>query len=156
MRKAPPKNPNAPTLTREGYFTVPGIKQLQRMRDEELTTVQRFVIGREDTGEIMFLKPVDLRGVNLDSLIEIEKGKILMYPERVVEGGAATAKPPPGEGLNNPAMLTFRRMIVKQKGDAKALAKFRQKLIDHAAKIGAVFVHYDAEIGTWMMKVESF
>ena len=156
VRKAPPKNPNAPTLTKEGYFTVPGIKLLRRMTDEELLTVERFVIGREDTGEVMFLNPVDLCGVNLDSVIEIEKGKIILYPDSTAVGTVAATKPPPGEGLNTPAMLTFRRMIVKQKGDAKAVAKFRQKLIDHAAKIGAVFVHYEAETGIWMMKVDSF
>ncbi len=34
--------------------------------------------------------------------------------------------------------------------------RFRQKLVDHAAKIGAVFVHYDADAGDWIMKVDGF
>ncbi len=42
---------------------------------------------------------------------------------------------------------------MKQK-DAKSLAKFRQKLVDLAAKVNGVFVHYDGE--TWIMKVDKF
>lgn len=143
-------NLKAPTLTREDYFTVPSIDYLRQLPDGELAAVDRFVIGREDIGEVLFLRPVDLRGLDLDSLIDIEKGKIALYPE------PSAAKPPPGQGLNMPALLTFRRMVVKQKGDAKVVAKFKQRLIDHAAKIGAVFVHYEVETGIWNMKVDSF
>jgi hypothetical protein len=32
----PPVNPNAPKLTKEGYFTIPPMKHLQRLRDEQL------------------------------------------------------------------------------------------------------------------------
>ena len=44
--KAPPPliNSNAPTLTREGYFTMPPLKRLQRMTDDELAAVDRFVV----------------------------------------------------------------------------------------------------------------
>ena len=40
----PPVNPDAPTLNREGYFTLPPLKRLQRMTDEELAAVDRFVV----------------------------------------------------------------------------------------------------------------
>lgn len=143
-------NFNAPTLTKEGYFTLPPINLLRRLPDGELAYVERFVIGREDIGEVLFINPVDLRGLDLDSIIDIEKGKIALYPE------SSAKKPPPGEGLNMPALLTFRRMVVKQKEDAKAVAKFKQRLVDHASKIGAVFVHYEVETGMWTMKVDSF
>lgn len=143
-------NPNSPTLTREGYFTVPPVALLRQLTDGELAAVERFVLGRKDIGEVLFISPVDLRGLDLDSLIDIEKGKIVVYPE------PSPAKPPPGKGLNMPALLTFRRMHVKQRGDATAVAKFKQRLIDHAAKIGAVFVHYEVETGIWNIKIDSF
>ena len=157
-RAMAPVNPSAPTLTKEGYFTVPPFKRLRRLPDDNLRAVDRFVVGREDVGEVMFLKPVDVRGLDLDAVLEIEKGKIVLYPERSAAAGAAEAvpKPPPGQGLNVPAMLSFHRMVVKQRDNVKAVAKFRQKLVDHAAKIGAVFVHYDADTGTWIMKVDEF
>jgi hypothetical protein len=130
-------------------------------------------VGRIDTGEALFLRPVDIRDLDLDTIVEIEKGKILLYTEpstsppatgqrashsggapdaagsnggqslrsrgRQVSGMAAApgaaadpaqpalkaalVKPARGEGLNVPAMLTFRRMVVKQKDDAAAVAR---------------------------------
>ncbi len=35
-RRQPPVNANAPVLVREGYFTVPDIRRLRRMSDDEL------------------------------------------------------------------------------------------------------------------------
>ena len=117
-------------------------------------------------GEVAFLRRVDVRGLDLDAIVAIEKGKILLYPEASVgtersTGGASGStgeaaakpqrrrkpsvtavtpasaaasaspdamrapilKPPPGAGLNVPAMLTFRRMLVKQRDDAGAVAR---------------------------------
>ncbi len=65
--------------------------------------MQRFVIGRENTGEVQFLHPVNVLKLDLDSVIDIEKGRIQVYG--LPSGPAA---PPPGEQLNVPAMLTFR------------------------------------------------
>ena len=36
LRRPPPVNPGAPRLTKDDYFTVPDMKRLRRMRDEEL------------------------------------------------------------------------------------------------------------------------
>ena len=61
------------------------------------------MIGREDVGEVQFLLPVNLLGLDLDNLVEIEKGRIQVY-------GIPGAPGPPrlGQGLNVPAMLIFR------------------------------------------------
>lgn len=65
--------------------------------------LDRFVIGREDVGEVQFLLPVDVTGLDLDDVIDIEKGKIQVYG---LPGSAAA--PSPGAGLNVPSMLIFR------------------------------------------------
>ncbi len=65
--------------------------------------MDRFVVGREEVGEVQFLLPVDLVGMDLDNVVEIEKGKIQVYG---LEGQAAA--PALGKGLNVPAMLVFR------------------------------------------------
>ena len=65
--------------------------------------IERFVLGRAEVGEIQFLSGVDLCGVSLDPLIEIEKGRIQLYG---LAGGPAA--PAPGTHLNVPAILTFR------------------------------------------------
>jgi Nucleoporin autopeptidase len=159
------------------------------------------------------MQPVDVRGLDLDAILDIEKGKIVLYPEAaplpasmsrtvlaagkpparrrsIVRGSMSTSqpsvaagartrsrksrsgagdgkpkdaapravvpKPACGSGLNVPALLTFRRMVVKKRNDTAALLAFREKLEAHAAKIGAVFVHYEADSGTWVMKVDGF
>jgi len=68
-----------------------------------LQAMDRFVVGREEVGEVQFLLPVDLVGMDLDNVIEIEKGKIQVYG---LEGQALA--PALGRGLNVPAMLVFR------------------------------------------------
>ena len=68
-----------------------------------MKVVDRFVVGREDLGEVQFLLPVDLVGLDLDKIIDIDKGKIQVYG---LEGEAVA--PIMGQGLNVPAMLVFR------------------------------------------------
>ena len=65
--------------------------------------VDRFVIGRKDVGEVAFIGPVDVRGLVLDDIIDVEKGRIQIYG---LPGGAQ--RPAVGQGLNQPALLTFR------------------------------------------------
>ena len=68
-----------------------------------LQAVYRLVIGRKDIGEVAFLGPVDLRGLVLDDIVDIDKGKIQVYG---LPGGAQ--RPALGQGLNKPALLSFR------------------------------------------------
>lgn len=87
---------------------------------------------------------------------QADEGPAAASSEAATTPVTASATPPRGTGLNVPALLTFRRMIVKDRDDASAVKKFRAKLQAHAAKVGAVFVHYDGESGTWIMKVDGF
>ena len=51
-----PDNPAAPTLTRDGYYTVPPLKLIRRLGDAQLAALERFVVGREGYGEVQFLQ----------------------------------------------------------------------------------------------------
>ena len=53
------------------------------------------------------------------------------------------------------ARLVRRRMLVKQQ-DAASVTKFLAKLQGHAKKMGGTFVHYNAQDGVWIPKVEHF
>jgi hypothetical protein len=64
------------------------------------------------------------------------------------------ALPPPGQGLNQPALLTFRRMAVRQRHDRRTVDAFRGTLLETSARLGGVFVHYDADEGVWMLKLD--
>ena len=65
-------------------------------------------------------------------------------------------RPPPGEGLNQPALLTFRRMALRQPADRRTVEAFRGRLLEAAARMGGVFVHYDPEQGVWLLKLDAW
>ena len=53
------------------------------------------------------------------------------------------------------ASVLRRRMLVKQQ-DPGSVAKFQAKLQGHAKKMDGTFVHYNAQDGVWILKVEHF
>ena len=65
--------------------------------------VAHFVVGREDIGEVAFLYPICLLDLKLDTMVELERGKVQVYG---LEEGPSLPKQ--GTGLNCPALLTFR------------------------------------------------
>ena len=142
-----PINPNGPTLTKTGYFTVPSIKRLQRMSDSELREVPRFVIGRQGLGEIAFLYPVDLLGANLNEIVHIDRGSVVLYPEN---------RPQLGQGLNRPALLSFKKVFPRGKKTKYSLIAFKSVLLQACSRMGATFVHWDPDEGVWIAKVDGF
>ena len=60
-------------------------------------------------GEVAFIGPVDLRGLVLDDIVDIDKGKIQVYG---LPGGAQ--RPAVGQGLNKPALLSFRCALLQK------------------------------------------
>ena len=143
-------SPLAPKLTKAGYFTVPSIRRLQRMSEEELKQVSRFVIGRQGYGEIAFLYPVDLRSANLDEIVQIGKGTITLY------SGNKMKTPLPGDGLNQPALLTFKRIFPKTKASKASIMAFKGVLLQACSRMGSTFVHWDSEAGVWILKLDQF
>lgn len=101
---------------------------------------------------------VDLLGVDLDVVVSIERGRVTLYPGVPPSAGdnttATRVMPPPGAGLNQPAMLTLRHMAVKQPNDAHVVAAFKRKLEEAAGRMGAIFVHYDPQEGVWLTKLD--
>lgn len=142
-------NSNAPKLTKAGYFTVPSIRRLRTMTNEQLRNVPRFVIGRYGVGEVAFLYPVDLLGADLDAIVHISRGSVTVYP-------SSTRKPSPGYGLNQPSLITLKGIIPRGQKDYKSILAFKGKLLQACARMGGVFVHYDPDQGIWILKTECF
>jgi acyl carrier protein len=135
-------NPKAPRLlsNKKAIFTVPSITNLQKMTDDQLAAVPRFVIGKKGMGEIAFLYPVNLLNVDLHSAVKFERGRISISSSC--------------DGLDRPALLTFRQIYPKQKLQGLALEGFTSRLGKMSVKMGGLFVHYDAETGIWVMKTD--
>lgn len=71
-------------------------------------------------------------------------------------GAPRLGLPPPGQGLNKAALVTFRRMGVKAGADAAAADALRAKLAEASARMGGVFVHYDPADGVWLVKLDAW
>ena len=99
------------------------------------------------------VSPGDLLGVDLDAVVSIERGRIALYQQQQQQQPAA---PPPGSGLNQPALLTFRRMTVRSANDRRTVDAFRGKLMQASAHMNGVFVHYDPDEGVWLMKMDAW
>ncbi|KAF6000568.1 hypothetical protein F1559_002024 [Cyanidiococcus yangmingshanensis] len=170
--------PWAPRLSKPGYYTKPPLDELQSMSEQSLSQVPHFVIGRRNIAEIRFLEPVDLRYANLNSIVVIEPRTVTLYPaeeptpteDKARDQGQHSLSqvkdpdrlPPPGQGLNRPALLRFEQVFRMDKRtgkpttDPEAIERFVQRLREYAEQQGARFVSYDADTGTWELIVDQF
>ena len=65
-----------PKLTRPNYYTEPSLTRLCRMSEEELSQVKDFSVGNE-FGKIMFEGKTDVRGLDLDDIINIKSKTVI-------------------------------------------------------------------------------
>ena len=140
----------APKLTKEGYYTLPPIDELVRMSDTDLAMVEGFTIGNE-WGKIEFEGRTDVRGLDLDDLVEIRHRAVEVYPEEKYPTDAS--KPIRGEKLNKPAIVTLYKCFFtgKTKGPA-----FKKNLQEKSARDGNEFIDYDDENGVYKIRVKYF
>lgn len=64
-----------PKLTKEGYKCVPSIMELCRKSEDELKKIEGFKICNK-YGEVEFLEPINLLGIDLDKEVKIEQNMI--------------------------------------------------------------------------------
>ena len=134
-------------LSKYGMYCYPSPEHMSTMSDRELASVENFIVGRENVGEIRFMYPVDLRSVDLARSVTIRKGHI----EIVGSHSAA-----PGEGLNQPAILVFKgasKRLFASKVSRRVLLSRIRRACD---RMGAILVHVDEELAEWMVKVDFF
>ena len=68
-----------PKLTKPGYSTQPSLQQLAALAREDpelLASVANFVVGLKGVGQIRWLQPVDLRGLDLDEIVHLSQGTV--------------------------------------------------------------------------------
>lgn len=119
-----------PTVTRPGYRTVPNVVQLNRMTEDELHGIKDFEVANEH-GKIVFEGTTDVAGLDLDSIVSINSGEVVVYPEGM-------RKPETGQGLNKPAMVTLYKCFPKKKEEGTE--KFERRLQKAAEKQNVCFL----------------
>lgn len=146
-------------LTKQGYYTVPAFNELDKYFDRTNNTcvIPNFTIGRKGYGEIQWSEPVDIKGLNLDEIVQIEEKEVIVYPDD-------KSQPTVGQGLNKPAQITLHRVWPMDKAsrvpidDPQRLKsmKYAEKIELATIKLGATFKEYKPETGTWIFSVKHF
>lgn len=152
-----------PRLTHPKYFTIPDMADLCHWNDEQLKKVHGFTVGHCENGYIEWEHAVDVRGVDLDSVIRFIPRSCELYE---------TCEPPPrGVGLNNAATVTLyncwpkkqRQQQQKQEQHSPSsftddsvtdLSRYRQDLCTLCASMGAHHIDYDPASGDWTFGID--
>ncbi|CAL0299969.1 unnamed protein product [Lupinus luteus] len=147
-----------PKLRRSDYYTLPRIHELaakERAEPGFCSHVKDFVVGRQGYGSIRFLGETDVRGLDIESLVQFNNREVIVYMDDA-------KKPPVGQGLNKPAEVTllnikcFDKKSGQQYTEGPKIEKYKDMLKRKADDQGAEFVSYDAAKGEWKIKVNHF
>jgi nuclear pore complex protein Nup98-Nup96 len=147
-----------PKLRKSDYFTVPRIHELaakERAEPGFCSHVKDFVVGRQGYGSIRFLGVTDVRGLDLESIVQFNNREVIVYMDD-------SKKPPAGQGLNKPAEVTllnikcFDKKTGQQYTEGPRIEKYKEMLKRKAEDQGAEFVSYDANKGEWKFRVNHF
>jgi len=148
-------NDGLPKLTKEGYITIPSLKEMKMMTNEQLRSIPNFTIVCKDKGKITFESPTDVFNLNIDDIVLFNTRTIEVYPND-------ENKPPPGVELNKPAILTIYGCWPKDKQsgefkrDSQSCVKYEKVLRSKCRKMEVDFVEYNPEDGAWTFRVEGF
>ncbi|KAJ1409285.1 hypothetical protein SESBI_22795 [Sesbania bispinosa] len=147
-----------PKLRRSDYYTLPRIHELaakERAEPGFCSHVKDFVVGRQGYGSIKFLGETDVRGLDLESIIQFNNREVIVYMDDA-------KKPPVGQGLNKPAEVTllnikcFDKKTGHQYTEGPKIEKYKEMLKRKAEDQGAEFVSYDPTKGEWKIRVNHF
>uniref|UniRef100_A0A0A9FQP0 Peptidase S59 domain-containing protein n=1 Tax=Arundo donax TaxID=35708 RepID=A0A0A9FQP0_ARUDO len=140
------------------YFMEPSLEELaakERAEAGYCCRVRDFVVGRHGYGSIKFLGETDVRGLDLESIVEFNDREVIVYKDD-------SKKPPLGEGLNKAAEVTLLKIkcMNKKTGEqyreGPRVDKYKKMLVKKAEEQGAEFVSFDAATGEWKFRVKHF
>lgn len=136
------------------YYSRPPMDELKKMSKQELKSVPRFMVGRQNVGQITFNmgKPVDLSDVDLDKLF----GDIVeLLPRNATVYGAnctTLPKPPLGTSLNQPSEITLGNSWPRNRAGKKDI-----KHLERLKRVGGTtFIKYNQSNGEWTFSVPHF
>uniref|UniRef100_A0A7N0U2J8 Nucleoporin autopeptidase n=1 Tax=Kalanchoe fedtschenkoi TaxID=63787 RepID=A0A7N0U2J8_KALFE len=147
-----------PKLHSPDYYTQPQLQELaakERAEPGFCSRVKDFVVGRRGYGSIKFLGETDVRGLDLEAIVQFNNKEVIVYLDE-------REKPPVGQGLNKPAevILLNIKCIDKKTGrpiiDGPNVERYEVMLKKKAAEQGAEFVRYNPLEGEWIFRVSHF
>jgi nuclear pore complex protein Nup98-Nup96 len=144
--------PSPPILERPGYLTTPTMSVLRKMSSKELTHVKNFSVYRPNIGKIEWDGETDVRGLDLDLIVNIEKRGVEVYDS----DDAALIKPAMGYGLNKSAIIYLDDIYPPEGSTLQKRNSFIDKLRKICEKSGSEFIDYSLTSGQWIFRVQHF
>ncbi|CAO2828861.1 unnamed protein product [Amaranthus hypochondriacus] len=134
------------------YYTEPSLKDLTEIEGvnaRDSCKVRDFTVGKIGFGSVRFLGETDVRGLDVMEIVKFNRHEVVVYEDE-------SCKPPVGEGLNKPAVVTLVLKLGRLDFEGDRLCKIVDRLRATAEKQGAEFISYDPLSGEWMFLVQHF
>jgi len=149
------EKPRPPTLTRENYYTVPDMHELENMTAEELKKVKDFKVGHKTYGSITWKGITDVTGIDLDQVVVFGDNNLEVFPNQTAKAG---------HPLNAKAEVVLEGCWPENKSgkreptsDAAKIKKYEARLRKMQKNVpGVHFKDYDSKTGRWSFTVDSF
>lgn len=110
-----------------------------------------FSVKVHNVAKIRWLEPVDLRGLDLDAILDIGVENDVPYVEVCCDHGLNGVMEP-NTGLNKKAQITFYNVLNK----SEPTEDRTEYIIARTEQMGAEFVSYDQKTGKWVIRVNHF
>lgn len=125
---------------------------LASLSQKELQEVNELMVCKPGVGSITFHGVTDCIGLDIQSLVHLDVGEVLVYPYG--------SKPTPGQGLNKQSTVTmYQCWPPNGRGhlvDESAQDRYRGKIKQMTEDKKATFIDYDCGTGIWKFRVEHF
>ncbi|KAG5359139.1 Nucleoporin nup189 [Yarrowia sp. C11] len=142
------------------YWMYPSLDTLKSLTPEQLKNVEGLNIGRKNYGYISWPGTVDLSSTDLDSIL----GFLVIFSLRAVVVYADDShKPPLGQGLNKPAVITLEHVSKVDRRGNKLVDPTNPRVIRHRQQLqksieskDGKHLSYDPASGVWVFQVPHF
>merc|ERR1712217_241576 len=133
-----------PRLKREEYYTNPSIEAMSRMSEAKLSAIDNLEVGRYGYGCVRWPGLTDVRRVDFDEVISIDRGSLTLYPHQDKKGKA----------LKKEAIVTLHVRPSRNEAKLKSAEVLRARLTKHSEDFGGKFISYDMD--KWIFRVPNF
>lgn len=161
VAKESDKGSDVSELKEGDYYVRPSLSDLKKRSFGELAATAGLVVGRVGYGEIEFLEPVDLTGLQrttelLGDIVRFDDKECSVYPDL-----DEADKPPPGSGLNVSARITLVHCWALDKATREPIKDEKHPMaVRHLKRLKNMknthFESFDVEEGKWVFKVDHF
>ncbi|CAF4105110.1 unnamed protein product [Rotaria sp. Silwood2] len=152
------QNCHLPILTRDNYYMKPTISELKSLfNDNSECILPHFTVGHEKYGSVTFYGQINVSGLNLDEIIEINHHEVTVYPDD-------NNKPLVGEELNLPARITLLGVYPIDRSTREEITDIKRiKALNYdyylrtiTKKFDGEFINYGIHDGSWTFTVKHF